>query len=88
MAIDTYRNMVGGLESPARNAVEIAPNDSADLIKTTRSIYVGTAGDVAVNMAGSEELVIFKSVPVGVLPVRVDRVLATNTTASDLIALW
>ena len=88
MAIDTYRNMVGGLESPAREAVEITPNDSADLANTTRSIYIGASGDVEVYMAGKTTPVLFKSVPVGVLPVRVDRVLATNTTASDLIALW
>ena len=88
MAIDTYRNMVGGLESPAREAVEITPNDAADLANTTRSIYIGVSGDVAVHMAGKTSPVVFKSVPAGVLPVRVDRVLATGTSASDLIALW
>ena len=88
MAIDTYRNMVGGLESPAREAVEITPNDGVDLTKTTRSIYIGASGDIAVHMAGNTTPVVFKSVPVGVLPVRVDRVLSSNTTASDLVALW
>lgn len=88
MAIDTYRNMVGGLESPARNAETLAPNDGVDLAHTTRSIYVGAAGDVAVHMTGDTSPVVFKAVPIGVLPIRADRVLATGTTAADLVALW
>ncbi len=88
MAIDIYQNMVGGLESPARNAESLTPNDGADLVNTTRSIYIGAAGDVAVHMAGTTSPVIFRAVPIGVLPIRADRVLATGTTAADLIALW
>ena len=88
MAIDTYKNMMGGLESPAREAVSVTPNDSSDLGNTTRSIYIGTSGDIAVHMVGESTAVIFKAVPVGVLPIRADRVLATGTTAADLVALW
>ncbi len=88
MAIDSYKNMVGGLESPARDAAEVTPNDSTDMGFTCRSLYVGVSGDVAVHMAGEATPVIFKSVPIGVLPIRVDRVLATGTTASDIVALW
>ncbi len=88
MAVDTYRNMMGGLESPAREAVAVVPSDVDDLAVTTRSIYVGTSGDVAVHMAGDTVPVVFRSVPVGVLPVRADRVLLTGTTAGDLVALW
>ena len=88
MAIDTYKNMMGGLESPARVAAAVTPDDLNDLVNTSRSIYVGTAGDVAVHMIGQSAPVVFKAVPVGVLPIRVDRVLATGTTAADIVALW
>ena len=88
MAIDTYKNMMGGLESPAREAVVVVPSDTVDLGNTSRSIYVGTGGDVAVHMVGESVPVVFKAVPVGVLPVRVDRVLATGTTALNIVALW
>ena len=88
MAIDIYKNMVGGLESPAREAAQITPNDTTDLAYASRSIYVGLSGDIAVHMAGRTVPVVFKSVPVGILPVRVDRVLATGTTAADIVALW
>ena len=88
MAIDTYKNMMGGLESPARVAVPVSPNDINDLVNTSRSIYIGTGGDVAVHMIGQSAPVVFKAVPVGILPIRVDRVLATGTTAADIVALW
>lgn len=88
MAIDTYKNMMGALESPAREAVAVLPDDINDLVNTSRAIYVGTAGDVAVHMIGQSAPVVFKAVPVGILPIRADRVLATGTTASDIVALW
>ena len=88
MAIDTYKNMMGGLESPARAAAVVVPDDVNDLVNTSRSIYIGTTGDVSVHMIGQTLPVVFKAVPVGVLPIRVDRVLATGTTAADIVALW
>lgn len=88
MAIDTYKNMMGGLESPAREADVVTPDDVNDLISTSRSIYVGTTGDVAVHMIGKTAPVVFKAVPVGILPIRVDRILAMGTTAADIVALW
>jgi len=88
MAIDTYKNMMGGLESPARAAAVVVPDDVNDLVNTSRSIYIGTTGDVSVHMIGQTFPVVFKAVPVGVLPIRVDRVLATGTTAADIVALW
>jgi len=88
MAIDNYKNMMSGLESPAREASVVTPDDAIDLGNTSRSIYVGSAGDIAVHMVGESAAVIFKSVPVGILPIRADRVLATGTTALDIVALW
>lgn len=88
MAIDTYKNMMGGLESPARVAAAVIPDDVNDLVNTSRSFYVGTAGDISVHMIGQTSPVVFKAVPVGILPIRADRVLATGTTAADIVALW
>jgi len=88
MAIDMYKNMMGGLESPAREAAEIMPDDITDLGHTSRSLYIGTPGDIAVHMVGETSVIVFKAVATGVLPIRVDRVLATGTTAGDLVALW
>ncbi len=88
MAIDTYKNMVGGLESPAREAQNITPSDSSDLVFTSRSLYIGSPGDVVVHMSGQSTPTTFTAVPTGVLPIRVDRVLASGTTAGQIVALW
>ncbi|MCH9716602.1 MAG: hypothetical protein K0U52_05885 [Gammaproteobacteria bacterium] len=54
-------------------------------------LYIGTGGSVKVLMAGKREVgdaIIFANVPDGsFLPVTVDYVLATGTTASDIISL-
>ena len=62
-------------------------------------LYIGTGGDVKVILSGvvgsggsglptANEAVLFKAVPTGsILPVIVDYVLATDTTATDLVAL-
>ena len=78
----------------------ILPTDIiADITNLKGScLYVGTAGDVAVIMIGkfgSEgqypiilDKIIFKNVPAGsILPVIVDFVVATGTTASDFVIL-
>jgi len=72
--------------SAAYDAVAVTTSDST-VIRTARSLYVGVSGDVAVRTAlGST--VTFKSVPIGILPVQVDKVLATGTTATNILALY
>jgi len=87
MADDIY-DKISGLTDPAVAAVAVTPSDSADLTQTTRSLYIGVAGDVAVYMTGATTSVTFVGVPIGVLPIRVDRILATGTTANSIVALW
>lgn len=70
----------------AYDAVAITPSD-VTIIPTTRSIWVGVAGNVAVKMA-SGATVTFTGVPIGVLPVQVTQVLSTNTTATTMLALY
>lgn len=72
---------------PAKHAAVITPNDSADLAATTRGIYVGSSGDLAV-ITVSGDTVTFPNVPGGaIFPICVTRVLATGTTANNLVAL-
>lgn len=70
----------------AHGAVAITPSDSTE-IPVTRSLYVGGTGNINVTMADGQTL-IFSSVPVGILPIQVTKVLSTSTTASSLIALY
>ena len=74
---------------PAAQAVTVTPSDVTDLNFVARAIYVGTAGNLAVRMNGDKNSVTFVNVgDSSLLPIRVDRVLNTGTTATNIIALW
>ena len=61
------------------NSTNIAP---------TRGLYVGTAGDVTVDMAYGTT-VAFVSVQAGtILPIQVTRIYSTGTSASNMVALY
>jgi len=78
---------------PAASAKTITPNDSTYFSKPVSAIYVGTGGNIAVvheqDTDGTRDTVIvYKNVPSGFyLQARIVKVYATNTTATDLIAL-
>lgn len=69
------------------NAAAVTPSDST-LLTPFQGIYVGGAGNVAVTTVGGN-VVTFTAPPVGsIIPIRGVKVMATNTTATLLIALW
>jgi hypothetical protein len=86
-ATNQQANLAEGLESPYDNAAAITPNDSTDLSYATRAIYVGQQGTLTVTMLGGGD-VTFNCGAHMLLPIRVTRVLATGTSADDLVALW
>lgn len=67
----------------------VTPNDSTDLVDgPTAAIYVAGAGNVNVNLAGGGTA-LFTGLSAGqILPVCVSRILATNTTATGIQALY
>ena len=77
---------------PYTRAAVITPNDGADLAYVTRAIKAGTTGgNIAVIMLGQAPGATPVVIPIAaneVLPIRVRRVMATNTTASPLVAFW
>lgn len=75
------------LSDPAYDAAAVTKSDSTHL-GNVRGLYVGGAGDVAVLTAGGTTLT-FSSVPAGsVLPIQVQKVMSTNTTATAIVALY
>ena len=85
---DTFSTLEPNLQSPYSHAFAITPNNTVDLDVFTRAIYVGGAGNIRVDTIGGEE-VLFTGLAVGdILPVRVKRVYATNTTATLMIGLY
>lgn len=73
--------------SGAAKAAAVTPSD-VTILPTTRGLYIGTGGDVAVVMADGGSAVTFSSVLAGFMPVQVTKVMSTNTTASNILALW
>lgn len=71
----------------AYDAAAVTTSD-ATVIPVCRALYVGTTGDLNVRMAQSAATVLFKTVPVGIFPIQVDQVMATSTTASNIVALY
>lgn len=70
------------------NAAAVTPSDTVNIPRTT-GLYVGGAGNLKVDMAGDgKTTVTFSAVPVGtILPISVQRVYATGTTATLILAL-
>lgn len=73
---------------PADKAKAVTTSNTANLSPNARALYVGVAGDVKVDVPGSATAVTFVGVAAGtILPVQVQRVYATGTTATNIIAL-
>jgi hypothetical protein len=82
---DPFKSYTPGMTDPIHTAIEVVPNDSADIAFTSRAVYVGTAGNLRVTLS-SGEVVTFAAAGTGWHPIRIIRVWATGTTAADLVA--
>lgn len=74
------------LSDPAYGAVAVTPNDTTR-INGVRGLYIGVTGDVTVKLDNNATAILFKAVPVGILPVSAVIVMATGTTATSIVAL-
>jgi hypothetical protein len=50
-------------------------------------LYVGGTGDIKIDTPNGDT-VTFSAVPVGIFPVRANRVYSTGTTATNIVALY
>jgi len=85
---DSFSGYPVPVDSPASNAAAVTPSDSTDLGVFSRALYVGGAGNISAIMLGGQT-VTFSGVPAGsLLPLRVKRVRSTDTTATNIVAIW
>jgi len=84
---DSFSDVQPGLNSPACGGFDITPDDAADLAKVTRALMVSAAGDLAVVLKSGDTLTLPGLTPGVIYPVRVLRVLATDTTATGIKGL-
>lgn len=76
------------VSNPGRYAIAVTPHATNVFANPSRALYIGGAGDLAVRMWPSGNLVTFVAVPIGILPIQVDKVLATGTAATNIISLY
>jgi len=78
----------------ANRATKVNPSDTSNISESTEApksgvvLYIGVGGDLTVLTVGGDELT-FENIPDGTFfPVQVVRVLDSDTTADNIIALW
>lgn len=68
------------------DAEAVTPSDTEDI--KTGILYVGVGGNVSIIPYEGKDAVLFKNVLDGsFLPIKVRRVMATNTTATDIVVV-
>jgi len=73
---------------PARDAAAVTPSDSAQISPVARALYVGGSGDIKL-VTEEGTTVTFQDIVAGsILPVKVTKVFATDTTATNIVALF
>ena len=73
----------------AHRASAVTASDATVYAQPTRGLYVGTAGNITVDMADGGSPILFVGVQGGtLLPLQVTRVYATGTTATNIVALY
>jgi hypothetical protein len=85
---ENYASRASGMGAPARGGFAVTPSDAVDLPHETRAIYVGASGDLSLVMVDGTAVTLCGIVAGSLLPVRVTRVKATNTTADLLVGLY
>lgn len=78
------------LSDQSDRVVAVVPSDSTDFTAYPKALYVGVAGDVKCIPVHNADAapVVFTAHPVGYMAVRVRRVYATGTTATNLLVLY
>ncbi len=84
----SYKISTDSRSAPAKDFLAVTPHDSTNLIRTTRGLYVGGAGNVVAINASGDPVSFIGVVAGSVLPIETRRVNSTSTTATNIVALF
>jgi len=84
---DRFSGTATGLDAPATHGFAITPHDTNDLSEITRGLYVGGTGTLVAELASGAQITFAGVVGGTLLPVRVRKVLATGSTATQIMGL-
>lgn len=87
---------MSNLKLQVGRALAVIPNDDEDVYFVGSEadkvipcvLYVGTGGNLKVRTAGGDDVIFYNLNDGTFLPVNVLRVFDTDTTATDVVALW
>lgn len=85
---DPYQHAQSHIQNPITNAFAVTPSNTLDLPVVTRSIYIGSGGDLRVTLKDMADgtFITYRNMIEGLsYPLRVKRVFSTGTTASNII---
>lgn len=85
---DNYSSLPVTFASPAVGAVAVTPSDSVNLSKISRGLYIGGGGNVSVEFVDGTVATFVGVGSGGGLGVRVVKVRATGTTATNIINMY
>lgn len=77
-----------GYDAPASNAFAVTPADGSNLTHAARALFVGGAGDIKVDTLGGDTVTFTGVLAGSILPVRILKVYATGTTATNIVAVY
>jgi len=80
-------NLNANQTAPAQEAIAVTPHDTNN-IDPARGLYIGGAGNVKVVTARGTTTTFVGVAAGSILPVGVTRVFSTDTTATNIVALY
>jgi len=82
----------GGFGDPGTSIVAVTASDSTDLTGARAFFYTGTAGNVAIKTIHGDSnatAVTITDCPANtIIPIQVTRIMSTNTTATQIYAIF
>jgi hypothetical protein len=77
-----------GATVPAYHIANVVPNDTYTFGTVNRAIWVGTGGNLAVITYGGDRVIIYNVQDGSLLPLIVQSILSSGTTASNIQLWW
>lgn len=71
-----------------RYSIDVTPSDSTTFDRETKAVMVTGSGNVNVRFIGDQETRVIPMVASQPLPLAVDRIYSTSTTATGIKAFW
>ena len=87
-AVDTFATVQASITSPYTDGEAVTPHDTNELTNTTRAIYVGGGGNIALVTSDGTALTLVGLLVGTIYPIRAKIIKSTSTTATNIVGLF